>query len=478
MDENGDVDHPCVTIPEQAIQSGNWGSGSKPICRKDVVAEAKLQLLLAGPMILVSLFVSGLEIVTLMFVGHLGVLALAGASLGYSFMSATGILVIMGMASALDTMCGQSYGAKEYRLVGIHMQRSVVVHLLTCAVLSGLWANTAAILKAAGQHPEIANAAGVYAMCLIPSVYGYAVLLSLVKFLQTQSIVFPMILISAFTFAFHICLCWVMVYRTSLGSRGAAMAMSISVWLAVLIHSLYVKFSPSCKKTWPGISIEALKSIKFHLRIAIPSALMVCLELWTFEIIVLLAGLLPNPNLETSVLSITCNTSTIFFLVSYGFGAAISTRVSNELGAGNPRAVRLAVFVVLGIYIVVGLMSSLVLVATWRVIGYAYTNDREVVAALAIMMLILSASNFLDGIQCILSGIVRGCGKQKMGAFCNLAAYYLVGLPSAVILAFVLHTGAKGLWLGMLIAVFVQTLCLLVATMLTDLQKEVPGSSG
>ncbi|CAL0301509.1 unnamed protein product [Lupinus luteus] len=52
------------------------------------------------------------------------------------------------------------------------------------------------------------------------------------------------------------------------------------------------------------------------------------LEMWSFEMVVLLSGLLPNPKLETSVLS-------------------ICTRVSNELGAGHPRAARLAVCVVM-----------------------------------------------------------------------------------------------------------------------------------
>ncbi|KAL9682371.1 hypothetical protein QQ045_014167 [Rhodiola kirilowii] len=347
-------------------------NGSKTITRKDLISETKLQLYLALPMIIVNLFIAGIQIVTIMFVGHLSVTALSGAALGYSFVSVTGISVIIAMSSALDTLCGQAYGAKQFRLVGIHLQRAIVVQLATCILLTALWANTGRILKAIGQNEEIAETAGVYALYLIPCVYGHAFLQSQVKFLQTQSIVFPMVLLSGLTFLFHAILCWIMLSKSNLGYRGAALSTTMSVWLSqhVFIYSMYIKFSANCKETWPGFSTEALSGIRFHLRLAIPSTLMVCLEFWTFELMVLLSGLLPNPQLQTSVLTITLNTSTLLFMVSFGFGAAISTRISNELGAGNPQAAKLAIRIVLAIYIVVGLALTLVLILVRRAWGY------------------------------------------------------------------------------------------------------------
>lgn len=40
-------------------------------------------------------------------------------------------------------------------------------------------------------------------------------------------------------------------------------------------------------------------------------------------------------------------------------------------------------------------------------------------------------------------GTARGCGWQKLGAYVNLGAYYLVGLPCAIILTFVFGFGGK-----------------------------------
>lgn len=81
-----------------------------------------------------------------------------------------------------------------------------------------------------------------------------------------------------------------------------------------------------------------------------------------------------------------------------------STRVSNELGAGRPQAAQLAVLVVLLIAISEGILVGMVLIFIRNLWGYAYSNEQEVVSYVAIMMPILALSNFLDGLQAVLSG--------------------------------------------------------------------------
>ncbi|XP_059630592.1 protein DETOXIFICATION 16-like isoform X2 [Cornus florida] len=443
--------------------------------RKEIVEEVKKQIWLAGPLICVSLLQFCLQLISLMFVGHLGELALSGASMATSFATVTGFTVLMGMASALETFCGQSYGAKQYHMLGIHMQRAMLILLLVSIPLAFIWAYTGPILKALGQDPTISDEAGLYANFMIPSLSAYGLLQCLVRFLQTQNNVFPMMLSSGITTLLHILVCWVLVFKSGLGNRGAALANSISYWINVLFLALYVKFSPSCANTWTGFSKEALQNILTFLRLSVPSAVMVCMELWSFEMMVLLSGLLPNPRLETSVLSICLNTSMTVWMIPVGLSGAVSTRVSNELGAGNPQAARLAVRVVLVVAITEGILVGSVLILTRNILGYAYSREKEVVRYVAIMMPIIATSNFMDGLQCVLSGSVRGCGWQKMGAFVNLGSYYLVGIPSAILLAFVFHIGGKGLWLGLICALFVQVLSLLTITTRTNWELEFIG---
>ncbi|XP_077243980.1 protein DETOXIFICATION 16-like isoform X1 [Tasmannia lanceolata] len=440
--------------------------------RTEIIAEVKKQLWLAGPLISVSLLQKCLQMISVMFVGHLGELALSSASMATSFAGVTGFSLLMGMGSALDTLCGQAYGAKQYHMLGIQMQRAMFVLLLVSVPLALIWAYTGNILMALGQDPEISMAAGLYARWMIPSIFAYGLLQCLVKFLQTQSIVFPMMISSGITALLHILVCWILVFKSGLGNKGAALANSISYWINVLLLVLYVQISPACKKSWTGLSTEALHDVLNFVRLAIPSAVMVCLEFWSFEMLVLLSGLLPNPKLQTSVLSIILNTCSMAFMIPFGLGGAISTRVSNELGAGRPQAARLAVHVVLCMAIIVGLVVGSTMIFVGGIWGYAYSNEEEVVNYVAHMMPLLATSHFLDGIQCVLSGNSRGCGWQKLGAFVNLGAYYIVGIPSAVLLAFVFHVGGKGLWMGIICGLSVQLLMLLSITLSTNWTQE------
>ncbi|XVE58818.1 hypothetical protein DITRI_Ditri04bG0199500 [Diplodiscus trichospermus] len=434
--------------------------------------EVKKQLSLAGPLVAVSLFQYCIQIISLMFVGHVGELALSGASMATSFATVTGFSLLLGMATALDTLCGQSYGAKQYSLLGIHMQRAMIILVIVSIPIAIIWINTGSILLLLGQDQEISNKAGEYALFMVPSLFGYGLLQCLVKFLQTQNIVIPMMICSGITTLMHILICWVMVFKSSLGFRGAAVATSISNWINVVLFVLYVKLSPSCAKTWAGFSKEAFHNIFTFLRLAIPSAIMVCMESWSFEMMVLLSGLLPNPKLQTSALSICHNTVYTVWMIPFGLSGAVSTRISNELGAGNPEAARLAVCAVMVITISEGLLMGSILMLIRNIWGYAYSNEAEVVKYVAALIPIIVTSNFFDAVQCVLSGAVRGCGWQKIGAYINIGSYYLVGIPCSILFAFVLDLGGKGLWLGIICALLVQAASLGIVTIRTNWEQE------
>lgn len=376
------------------------------------------------------------------------------------------------MGSALETLCGQSYGAKQYKMLGIYTQRAILILLAVSIPLSILWYYTGELLILCGQDHEISMGAGTFNRWMIPTLFAYALMQCLNKFLQTQNIIFPMLISSGLTALTHVFVCWGLVFKLGLGIKGAAMANNVSYCLNVVMMGLYVKFSPACSKTWTGFSKEAMHDTWSFLKLAIPSGSMICLEWWLLEMVVLLAGLLPNPKLETSVLSISLNTCWIVYMVSAGLGGALSTRVSNELGAGRPERAKLAVKVMVVMSVSEGLVVAAITILVRRAWGRLYSDEDEVVNYVAKMMLLLSLSDFLDGFQCALSGAARGCGWQKMCTFINLGAYYLVAFPSAILFSFVLHIGGMGLWMGIICGLTVQVIALVTVNLCTDWEKE------
>ena len=60
---------------------------------------------------------------------------------------------------------------------------------------------------------------------------------------------------------------------------------------------------------------------------------------------------------------------------------------------------------------------------------------------------------FLQG---TISGILRGSGRQLIGAGVNFVSYYVIGLPIAIVLALVADLGALGVWSGLIVADILQ----------------------
>ncbi|PON73722.1 Multi antimicrobial extrusion protein [Parasponia andersonii] len=462
-------------------------------CGSDILDEMKKQLRLAGPLIAVSILQNSVQLISVMFNGHLGELPLSSASLATSFASVTGFSVLnfkllrtssenlflkLGMASALETLCGQAYGAKQYHLLGIHMQRAVLTLLSLSIPLSVIWFYTSTILISLHQNYEISIGAGIFNRWMIPSLFAFGLLQCLNRFLQTQNIVFPTMISSAVTALLHTIVCWLLVYKFGLGIKGAALANNISYWLNVFSLAIYVKFSGACRHTWTGFSRDSLHDFFSFVRLAIPSAVMICFEYWSFEMVVLLSGLLKNPKLETSVLSISVNTMWMVYMISVGLGGAISTRVSNELGAGKPQRARLALLVAVVVALLEGACVGIVTILVRHVWGKLFSNEKEVINYVAKIMPLLVLSDFLDGFQCVLSGAARGGGWQKLCAFINLGAYYVVAIPSAVLFAFFFHIGGmvktqwQGLWTGIICGLSVQVIALITVIACINWEKE------
>ncbi|MED6220154.1 Protein DETOXIFICATION 12 [Stylosanthes scabra] len=381
-------------------------------------------------MIAVLFFQYLLQIISITMVGHLGELYLSSTSLAFSLVSVTGFSFLMGLASGLETISGQAYGAQQYQRVGMQTYTAIFSLILVSVPLSIVWFNIERILVFLGQDPLIAYEAAKFMLWLVPALLAYAILQPLVRYFQMQSLLIPMLITSCIVFCVHIILCWALVFKTELKNVGGALSFSISIWLNVIILGLYMRYSSACAKTRAPLSMDILKGTQEFFRFAIPSAVMICLEWWSFELIILLSGMLPNPQLETSVLSVCLNTIATVYCIPYGIGAAASTRISNELGAGNPEAARIV----------------------------------EVVDYVTVMAPLVCLSVIFDSMHGFLSGVARGCGWQHLGVYVNLGAFYLCGIPAAATLAFWVKLKGIGLWVGIQIGAFVQAFLLAMIT--------------
>ncbi|KAL8052934.1 hypothetical protein ABFS82_05G037900 [Erythranthe guttata] len=437
-----------------------------------IVEEMKSVGYLAGPMVAVTLSNYLLQVISMTMVGHLGELSLSSTAIAMSLAGVTGWSLLLGMASALETLSGQAYGAEQYEKIGTQTYTAIFSLIVVCIPLSILWICMGDVLVLLGQDPLISREAGKFIVWLTPALFGYATLQPLLRYYQMQSLITPMLISSCVTVCFHTILCWLLVFKSGLGNIGAAIAMSLSIWMNVVILGLYMKFSAKCRKTRAPISMKIFHGVGEFFRFAVPSALMVCLEWWSYELVILMSGLLTNPQLETSVLSVCMNTVYTLSGIPYGLAAAGSTRISNELGAGKPREARISLIALMLLASISAITLSTILFATRNVFGYVFSNEAEVVDYLSNMAPLLCFSVILDSLQGSLAGVARGCGWQDIGAYINLAAFYLFGIPIAGILSFWFSFRGKGLWVGVLSGATMQTLMLGIKASCTNWEKE------
>ncbi|XVF51554.1 hypothetical protein PTKIN_Ptkin04bG0194100 [Pterospermum kingtungense] len=450
------LDHEDLLTPldpkNPTEQKQDQNSETTTTCLSLVIEEAKCISNIAFPMVLAGLLLYSRSIISMLFLGRLGELALAGGSLAIGFANITGYSVLSGLAMGMEPICGQAFGAKRYKLLGLTMQRMILLLLLTSTIIASLWLNMKNILLFCGQKENIANEAQSYILYSLPDLLAQSILHPLRTYLRTQSITLPLTYCSTLAILLHIPINYLLVSVLNLGIKGVALG---SIWTNFnLVGSLivYVKISGVYKKTWGGISSECLKGWKNLLNLSIPSCISVCLEWWWYEIMILLCGLLLNPQATVASMGILIQTTSLIYIFPSSLSFGVSTRVGNELGADQPKKAKLAAIVGLSSSSILGLSALVFAILVRKKWATMFTKDPEIIALTSMVLPILGLCELGNCPQTTGCGVLRGTARPKLGANINLGCFYLVGMPVAVWLSFFAGFDFKGLWLGLLAA--------------------------
>lgn len=426
---------------------------------------------IAAPIVFNILCQFGTSTLTTIFVGHIGDLQLSAVTIASSVIGTFSFGFLYGMGSALETLCGQAFGAGQVYMLGIYMQRSWIVLLGSCVVLLPIYIFAGPLLKLMGQDPEIAELAGNYTILTIPQLFALAINFPTQKFLQAQSKVNVMAWIGFVAIIQHAVVLWLFISVFGWGVTGAAIAYNITNWVVALGQVVYV--FGWCRDAWTGFSSAAFKEIWAFVRLSFASAVMLCLEIWYMMGINLLAGHLDNAVIAVGSLSICLNVNGLQGMVFIGINAAISVRVSNELGWGRPRAAKYSVCVTVFQSLLIGLLCMVVILVAKDHVAIIFTDSTELQQAVAKLAWLLGITMVLNSVQPVISGVAVGGGWQAFVAYINLGCYYIFGLPLGCILGYVAHLGVQGIWAGFIAGVALQTLILLFVLYKTNWSTEV-----
>ncbi|XWS61892.1 hypothetical protein CRYUN_Cryun07bG0163600 [Craigia yunnanensis] len=455
---------PSLSNPTQ-----KWPANLKQI----MLSELKTQRGIAVPLVAMNLTWFAKIAVTTAFLGRLGELQLAGGTLGFTFANVTGFSVLNGLCGAMEPVCGQAFGAKNFRLLHRTLLMAIFLLLLATLPISFLWLNVEKILIHFGQKEDISAVAKTYLFYLLPDLVVTSLLCPLKAYLSSQSITIPIMFSSALALAFHFPIN--IFLAKAKGLEGVSMAIWISDLIAAILLVLYVLLMENRKGgNWKegGWWDQGVQDWLRLLKLSGPCCLTACLEWWCYEILVLLTGRLPNAKQAVGVIAIVLNFDYLLYSVMLSLATCASTRVSNELGTNQPISAYQSAYVSLAVSTISGCIGAMVMVGARCIWGPLFSHDKGIITGVKKMMLLMAVIEVVNFPLAVCGGIVRGTARPWLAMYANLGGFYLLALPLGVVLAFKAALGLSGLLLGFLVGIVTCLALLLVMVVRINWHEE------
>ncbi|CAK7268855.1 hypothetical protein SEPCBS119000_003273 [Sporothrix epigloea] len=416
--------------------------------------EAKTIAVYSRSLIITFLLQYSINITGIFAVSHIGKAELGAVSLSAMTATITFYAPCQGLATCLDTLCAQAYGSGHKFLVGLQLQRMCCFLLILCVPIAAVWIYSEKILMSLVPEQEIAALAGLYLRVLVFSMPASAVFECSKRYMQAQGL-FTANTYVLFTVApINILLNWFFVWKLELGFIGAPISAVITQWMMPLLLLVYVYFIDG-SQCWGGFSKRIFSNWGPMIKLALPGMIMIEAEYFAFEILTLAAGRFGTTELAAQSVLVTITSTT--YQIPFPMSIAASTRIANLIGAKLPDAAKTSAKVATVAGFLIGAMN-LLLVAVFRYqIPKLFTSDPDVIELVAKASPIVAFMQVFDGSSSVASALLRGVGRQEIGSYANLAAYYIVALPISFGLGLGLDWRLPGLWAGVTVGLFLVT---------------------
>lgn len=416
-------------------------------------AELRANLALALPLLVAQLLFISMGTVDTIVAGRLGAAPLAAVAIGSNLWFMV-FVMFLGVFMAVSPIMAQRLGAQRPPAESGRFLRSA----LTLAALGGLaWmALLLALIEPvldllALEAGTRAGAAG-YLRAIAPGALPFALFFALRSAAEGYGQTRATLWAGLAGFVVNTALAYGLANGAwglpALGATGCGVATAIAGAVMVLVFAAMFRWHPRLRELalygrdgWhPRVAAGEV------LRLGGPTALILTAETWLFQI-----GALLMARFGTDVVAahqVAINFASLTFMVPLSIGMATTVRVGFAAGAGDAAAVRLRGLTGIGMGACFALVSaSLMALLPGAIVG-AYTHAPGV-APLAVGFLYYAAVfQVADCVQATANGALRGIKDARVPMLITVSAYWLVGVPVAVAVAFETAAGPAGIWVG------------------------------
>lgn len=443
---------------EQAIDNGKIITTSY---KREVQVLGKSAL----PLVFTFVLQNSLSLASIFSVSHLGTAELGGVTLGSMTANITGLAAIQGLCTCLDTLCSQAYGAKNYHLVGIFVQRCAVLTILAFLPIMYIWLFwSETILSWLIPEPHLCELAARYLRVAAFGVPGFILFECGKRFLQCQGIFHASTIVLFFCAPLNALMNYVLVWdkRLGIGYLGAPLSVAINYWLmafGLLFYTIFTKQEIDPLKCWNGFikPNKVFKNWKKMFSLALPGILMVETEFLGFEILTVFASHLGSAPLGAQ--SIVSTVASLAYQVPFSISVATGTRVANFIGASLFESCIITCKVSLLLSFACSSFNMFLIFGFKTQIARLFSNEEEVVNLVSSTLPFLAFMQLFDAFNASTAGCLRGQGRQKIGGYINMIAFYCIGIPMSYLLAFHFKMNVGGLWIGITCALVTMSVC-------------------
>lgn len=423
--------------------------------RKNHPAEIRRTLELAAPVMIGLVASFGMNFVDTVMAGRLAEkdVALAALATGGALWSAA-LMFAIGILMAVQPAVAQLDGAGRRREAGSEARQAFWLAVALSFPFFTILMLGGPILGLLNVDARIIPVADGYMKALAWGAPGICGVFLLRFFSEGTGHTKPTMYIGLLGVALNVPLNWILMFGKfglpALGATGCGYATSIVIWMQVLMLVAYIRAHRHFRDYRPfeGFEKPDFKRLAELMRVGLPIAVTIFVEGSLFVGAALLIGRLgPVP---TAGHLVAINFSALVFMIPLGLASAVTTRVGNAIGRGDPEAARYAGLI--GMLIVLGTQSIsasvMILFPEW-VVGI-YTSDPAIASVAVTLLFYAAIFQFPDGIQVCSAGALRGLKDTLMPMVYNIVSYWLIGMLLGYYLTFNRGMGPAGMWTGMI----------------------------
>lgn len=412
-----------------------------------IFSELYTTIRLAVPLILAQLLGYSLPIIDALMAGQVGAITLSAVSLGAQIFTFI-YLFMLGLLVAITTIISRYHGANEAIKIRRNFQQGVWLGGILAIFTIILTLFFSRLPLWIGTAPEIASEVQAY---LNTMALGGAVAvlgLSARYFLEGMSLPKYGVWVQLALIPLNIMGNYFFLHIVPMGAKGMAIATSFCyfIYTALMFWVIFQSKRLSHLKLsqkWASLDFSILKDL---LKIGLPIGVANIFEVGLFLVVSLIV------SRETVILAtanqIALNYAGLSFMFPLGLAYALTVRTGTLIGQKRFLALRASAWSGLGLALFFIVLLTLFVFLKAEFILSFYSKDAEIIAVGIKILWIIGVFQLFDGIQVCAVGILRGLHDTKMAMYFAILGYWIIGLPTGLILFYFTDLGIYGLWTG------------------------------